>query len=127
MKYSGVGSIRKYLEICLKEKGKPYIFIHSILLGCSGYRRKLPLVDGNTTKRLTERLLVSGFKIQRKRFSLHRLYQAWKEKDSMKKYSWPASAVSEKDMQILYDMRQKTQKPIPQLIKEAIRITYSRK
>jgi hypothetical protein len=57
LKYSGVGSIRKYLEICLREKGKPYIFIHSILLGCSGYRRKLPLVDGNTTKGLTERLL----------------------------------------------------------------------
>ena len=127
MKYSGVGSIRKYLEICLREKGKPYIFIHSILLGCSGYPRKLPLVDGNTTKRLTERLFGnSGFKVQRKRFSLYRLYEAWKEKD-VKKYSWPASAVSEKEMQILYDMRQKTKKPISKLIKEAIRKTYSRK
>jgi hypothetical protein len=45
----------------------------------------------------------------------------------VKKYSWPASAVSEKDMQILYDMRQKTKKPISKLIKEAIRKTYSRK
>jgi hypothetical protein len=45
----------------------------------------------------------------------------------VKKYSWPASAVNEKEMQILYDMRQKTKKLIPQLVKEAIRITYSRK
>jgi len=45
----------------------------------------------------------------------------------VKKYSWPASAVSEKDMQMLYDMRQKTKKPLAKLIKEAIRKTYSRK
>ncbi len=70
------------------------------------------MVDGNTTKRLTERLFGnSGFKVQRKRFSLYRLYQARKKED-MKKYSWPASAVSEKEMKILYDMRQKTKKPI---------------
>jgi hypothetical protein len=45
----------------------------------------------------------------------------------MKKYSWPASAVSEKEMKILYEMRRKTKKPISKLIKEAIRKTYSRK
>jgi hypothetical protein len=57
---------------------------------------------------------------------LYRLYETWQE-ENMKKYSWPASAVSEKEMQILYDMRQKTKKPISKLNKEAIRKTYSRK
>ena len=33
---AAISAVRKYLEICLREKGKPYIFIHSILLGCSG-------------------------------------------------------------------------------------------
>ena len=43
----------------------------------------------------------------------------------MKKYPWPASAVSEKEMEILYNMRQKTNIPITKLIREAIRKTYS--
>ena len=44
-----------------------------------------------------------------------------------KKYPWPASAVSEKEMEMLYYMREKTKTPITQLVKEAIQKTYSRK
>ena len=39
---------------------------------------------------------------------------------SRKKYQWPASALSVQDMQALYGKKQKTQKPINQLIKEAV-------
>jgi hypothetical protein len=41
-----------------------------------------------------------------------------------KRYPWPASAVSEKEMQMLYNMRQKSKIPITKLVKEAIRKTY---
>jgi len=44
----------------------------------------------------------------------------------MKKYPWPASAVSEKEMELLYNMRQKKKIPITKLVKEAINKTYGR-
>ncbi len=44
-----------------------------------------------------------------------------------KKYPWPASAVTDKEMEVLYNMRQQTKTPISKLIKEAINKTYSRK
>ena len=44
-----------------------------------------------------------------------------------KKYPWPASGISEKEMEILYNMRQKTKTPITKLVKEAINKTYGRR
>jgi uncharacterized protein involved in tolerance to divalent cations len=38
------------------------------------------------------------------------------------KYRWPSSALGEKEMQALYQKKQQTQKPINQLIKEAVKL-----
>ncbi|NOG47911.1 MAG: hypothetical protein HND50_21910 [Calditrichaeota bacterium] len=38
------------------------------------------------------------------------------------KYRWPSSALSEEEMQALYQKKQQTQKPINQLIKEAVKL-----
>ena len=46
---------------------------------------------------------------------------------SNRKYPWPASAITEKEMQMLYNMRRQSKKPITKLIKEAINKTYSAK
>ena len=43
-----------------------------------------------------------------------------------KKYSWPASKLDEKDMLLLFKMREKKSKPITLLIKEAINKTYGK-
>lgn len=40
------------------------------------------------------------------------------------RYPWPASRLTEEEMQILYEQRQKQKKPITQLLKEAVRQTY---
>ena len=57
-----------------------------------------------------------------------------KEKDStapttgsvimVSKYQWPSSALSEKEMQILFNEKQRTGKSINLLIKEAVLKTY---
>jgi len=44
---------------------------------------------------------------------------------SDKRYPWPASAISEKEMEMLYNMRRQSKKPITKLIKEAIKKTYN--
>lgn len=39
---------------------------------------------------------------------------------SVNKYQWPASAITDAEMQALYQIKQKTKTPINQLIKKAI-------
>lgn len=43
------------------------------------------------------------------------------------KYPWPASLLDERDMEALFHVRQKTEKPITLLIKEAINKVYIKK
>lgn len=42
------------------------------------------------------------------------------------KYPWPASLLDEGDMEILFQARQKTGKPMTSLIKEAVRIQFGK-
>ena len=42
----------------------------------------------------------------------------------MNKYQWPASRLSEKEMAILFQMRQNTNRSICELLREAVHIAY---
>jgi len=42
--------------------------------------------------------------------------------DETKGYQWPASALTDKEMEILYEWREKTGTPICQLLKQSINL-----
>ena len=44
----------------------------------------------------------------------------------MNKYQWPASQLTEEEMEILFRMRQKTSKSICELLKKAVHIAYGK-
>ena len=46
------------------------------------------------------------------------------EGGSMSKYRWPASKLEKDEMKRLYEVSQRTGKPITLLIREAIRLVY---
>ena len=43
----------------------------------------------------------------------------------MNKYQWPASRLDEKEMALLFQIKQKTRKSICELLRQAIHIAYS--